>query len=81
MPLGEKQILEAFEKNRPYLIDIEKLVQKLKFGLINISVTVHDSKVTGLTVQSFQKIRYEADKGGAMTRIGDDLPNPNLKIE
>lgn len=77
----DKKIIEAMEKNRPYLIDIEKLVQKLKFGQINMSFTVHDSKVTGLTIQSFQKIRYEPGQGGAMSRVGEDLPNPNLKIE
>lgn len=81
MALGEKEILAAFEKNRPYLIDIEKLVQKLKFGLINFSVTVHDSKVTGFTVQSFQKVRYEVGKGGEMLRTSEELPDSNLKID
>jgi len=76
----EKKILEAFEKNRPYLIDIEKLVKEIKYGLINFSVTVHDSKVTGFTTQTFQKVRYEVGQGGSMKRVSDELPNPNLKI-
>ncbi len=59
----EKALIEALQKNRPYLIDIEKLVQKIRFGLINISLRVHDSKVTDVTVQGFQKIRYNFGKG------------------
>jgi len=81
MELTEQKILEAFDKNRPYLIDIEKLVKKLKYGLLNFSIQVHDSKVTGFTVQSFQKVRYEAAPGGAMKRVSDELPDPKFNTD
>ena len=81
MQVNEKEILQAFDKNRPYLIDIEKLVNRIKYGMLNISLTIHDSKVTGFAFQSTQKVRYEVGQGGSMVRVSEELPNPNLKID
>jgi hypothetical protein len=81
MEVTEQKILEAFDKNRPYLIDIEKLVKKTKYGLLNFSLQVHDSKVTGWTVQVYQKVRYEVGPGGEMKRISEKLPETDLKLD
>ena len=81
MAIDEKQIIEAFKKNRPYLIDIERLVKEVKFGTINLSIRVHESRVTDIVTQIFQKVRYELGKDGTMSRSSEDIPLTKIDLE
>ena len=60
----DKKIIETFQKFKPYLLDIENLVQKVKYGKIIFSVRVHNGTVTDFVVQSFTRKRYDIEKEG-----------------
>ena len=77
----ERQVTEAMKSNRPYLIDIERLVNKVKYGTINFSIRVHDARVTDITTQIFQKVRYELGKDGKMIRLSEELPITQVDLE
>ena len=75
--IDEKKLQEAMQKNRPYLVIIEAMVQKIKYGQINVSLRVHDGRVTDITSQSFQKIRFDLGPGGSVATSTDTQLDPN----
>jgi len=46
---NERQLIRAFlEKNKPYLLALEKMVQEIKFGQLTVTLRIHQGFVTDL---------------------------------
>lgn len=61
-----EEIIVAFQKHKPHLLDIDTLVREVKYGKLNLELTIVNSFVTNLEVISKQSIRY--DKGEALSK-------------
>jgi len=61
-----KELVEAFQKNKPYLVDLETLIREIKYGKIHLVFTVTNSRVISMEVGSQQLIRY--DKGERLNK-------------
>jgi len=61
-----KELVEAFQKNKPYLVDLETLIKEIKYGKIHLVFTVTNSRVISMEVGSQQLIRY--DKGERLNK-------------
>lgn len=59
-----KDIIKAFQEFKPYILDIERLIQQVKYGKIVFAVRVHNGCVTDFVVQSSTRKRYDLKKGG-----------------
>lgn len=55
------ELITAFKKHKPYLVDLEKLINEIKSGKLNLSFTVTDGNVLSMEVVGRQLVRY--DKG------------------
>lgn len=60
--LKDKKLIEAFQREKPYIIHLEKIVKKMGYGRLTVVLRVHNEQVTDLTVFSGQKIRYDLNK-------------------
>jgi hypothetical protein len=58
---AHKELIDAFKKNKPYLLDLEVLIKEINYGKLNLTFTVMNGKVTSVEVGSHQLVRY--DKG------------------
>lgn len=56
-----KELVVAFQKAKPYVVDLEKLVKAVGFGKLDIIFTIQDGTVISIDIIGRQKIRY--DKG------------------
>jgi len=54
-----KDLVEAFQKHKPYLVDLETLIKEIKYGKIHLVFTVTNSQVISMEVGSQQLIRYD----------------------
>lgn len=62
---AQQELIANLLKYRPHLTDLETLVNKIKYGKINLVLTVENSKISSMEVVSRQLIRY--DKGENLT--------------
>ena len=60
--LKDKRLIEAFRREKPYIVHLEKIVKKMGYGRLTVVFRVHNEQVTDLTVFSGQKIRYDLSK-------------------
>ena len=59
---AQKELIEAFKKYKPYLVDLEVLIKEIKYGKLNLIFTVVNEEVISTEIVSgHQLIRY--DKG------------------
>ena len=62
----EQKVIASFREHKPYLLDIETLISEMKFGKLNIVLTVADGKVLNMEILGRQLVRY--DKGEVLTK-------------
>lgn len=62
----EQKIVTSFREHKPYLLDIETLIGEMKFGKLNIVLTIADGKVLNMEVLGRQLVRY--DKGESLQK-------------
>lgn len=68
--LEEKNIIKAFEKHKPYLLDVEKLIKELGYGRLSVEFTIKDASVISMSISGVQLIRY--DKGERARNLDKD---------
>lgn len=54
-----QEFLAILEKERPYLLDIDKVVSALDNGIVTISIRIYKQKVTDIVVQKSERIVYK----------------------
>jgi len=64
----DKELVKAFQKFKPYLVDIEELVKRVGYGKIVFAVRVHNGVVTDFVVQSSTRKRYDLGKGNSVKK-------------
>jgi len=58
---SHKNLIKAFQENKPYLLDLETLIKEIKFGKLYLTFTIANEKVVSMEIGSQQLVRY--DKG------------------
>ena len=62
----EQKVITSFREHKPHLLDIETLIKEMKFGKLNIVLTIADRKVLNMEILGRQLVRY--DKGETLTK-------------
>jgi len=73
----DKKIIDAFKKEKPHLLYIEKIIQKIKYGRLTLVLRIHDSKVTDITTMSALRLRFDTGKGNKGTKVTVNPMNVN----
>ena len=54
-----QEFLKILEKERPYLLDIDKTILAMDNGIITVQIRIYKSKVTDIVISDSKRIVYK----------------------
>lgn len=81
-----EELQRAIQTHKPYIYDLEKLIQKMKFGQIEVVLRFHDGFVSDVVLVSKERYKYATPDRNAIPMPTDWQPKrvddvPPLKEE
>ena len=61
--MRDEKLINAFQKEKPHLVYLEKLIKKLKYGRLTVVMRLHNGEVTDLTTLSAKRLRFDKKDG------------------